>query len=65
VIISTIEGSRAVPFKKFLRLGEYRLVYPQDNYRVNLFTMFFEEVSGLKPVYISENGEIKIYEVAG
>ena len=63
VVIVTSEGRWVVPLKKFLRLGSSRLIYPQDNYRVNLFTMFFEDVNGLRLVHTSEDEEIKVFEV--
>lgn len=65
VTIIAGEGMRVVPLKKFLRVGSYRLIYPQDNYRVNLFLMFFENVDGLREAYASENGEMKVFEVVG
>ncbi|MEM3555672.1 MAG: hypothetical protein QXF56_03070 [Candidatus Micrarchaeia archaeon] len=65
VVIYMGEGRRTVPLKKFLRIGNYRLVYPQDNYRVNLFLLFFENVDGLREVYNSENQDIKVFEVVG
>jgi hypothetical protein len=65
VIIIAGEGSRVVPLKKFLIIGNSRIIYPQDNYRVNLFVMFFEDVAGLKRVYTSENEDMKVYEVLG
>jgi len=65
VVIYMGEGRRTVPLKKFLRVGSYRLIYPQDNYRVNLFLLFFENVDGLKEVYTSETGEMKVFEVLG
>ncbi len=63
VRVVTRDGSaRLVSLKNFLMLGSGRLVYPQDNYKVNLFKLFFEQVDGLKLVYNSDSGEIKVYE---
>jgi hypothetical protein len=65
VRVVTRDGNmRLIPIKNFLALGDGRLIYPQDNYKVNLFKLFFEEVDGLKPVYTSSGGNTKIYEVA-
>jgi len=65
VIIAGGESRRVVPLSRFLTAGRNRLVYPQDNYKVNLFMMFFEDVNGLKQVYASDDGDIKVYEVSG
>ena len=65
VIIAAGEQRRTVPLRELLLAGRYRLVYPQDNYQVNLFMMFFEDVNGLKQVYTSDDGNIKVYEVGG
>ena len=64
VVIAGGDSRRVVPLSKFLVAGRNRLVYPQDNYRVNIFMMFFEDISGLKNVHTSEEGDIKVYEVA-
>ncbi|NYZ79241.1 glycosyltransferase family 39 protein [Candidatus Micrarchaeota archaeon] len=64
VRVVTKEGNmRVVPIENFLSAGSGRLVYPQDNYKVNLFNLFFGQVGGLKQVYASSGGDIKIYEV--
>lgn len=62
-VISQDSSMRMIPLQKFLMVGSDRLIYPQDNYKVNLFMMFFEEVDGLKQAYVSEDGNIKVYEV--
>jgi hypothetical protein len=64
VRVVTKEGNmRLVPIENFLSAGSGRLIYPQDNYKVNLFNLFFGQVGGLKQVYASSGGDIKIYEV--
>ncbi|NYZ76523.1 hypothetical protein H0N98_04705 [Candidatus Micrarchaeota archaeon] len=60
----TREGNmRLIPITNFLMLGSGRLIYPEDNYKVNLFMLFFGQVNGMKPVYTTEEGGIKLYEV--
>jgi len=63
VLVVGADWRKLVPLKKLLRIGNYRLVYPQDNYDINLFRMFFEHVDGMKEVYTSDDGEIKVFEV--
>jgi len=63
VLVVGADWRKLVPLKKLLRIGSYRLVYPQDNYDVNLFGMFFEHVDGMKEAYTSDDGEIKVFEV--
>jgi hypothetical protein len=64
VRITTKDGSAMlIPIENFLSAGSGRLIYPEDNYRVNLFNLFFGQVSGLKQVYVSSTGDIEVYEV--
>lgn len=54
---------RIISSKNLLMLGQGRLVYPEDNYKVNLFMMFFGKVDGLRPEYASGSGDIMMFEV--
>jgi hypothetical protein len=64
VRVVTKDGNmRLVSVKNFLVLGSGRLVYPEDNYKVNLFKLFFDKVEGLNSTYVSDSGDIRVYEV--
>jgi len=62
-LITRENNMRLIPITNFLMLGSGRLIYPEDNYKVNLFMLFFGQVNGMKPVYTTEEGGIKLYEV--
>jgi hypothetical protein len=62
-VVGSDGNTRLVPIKNFLMIGSGRLIYPQDNYKVNLFKLFFENVDGLKQVYTTPTGDVEVYEV--
>jgi len=59
---------RKVSFGKFLEIKDkesrtYRLVYPYENYQVNLFNAFFGKVNGLEQAYPQKSGRVRVYKV--
>jgi hypothetical protein len=62
-VVNKDGNMRLISIKNFLMLGTGRLIYPEDNYKVNLFMLFFDKVDGLNPVYTSNSSDVKVFEV--